>query len=249
MILTAENYFSPEAQIEYMSYSQIKAFDTCEAAAMAELRGERSPPKSAALLIGGYVDARFSGETDQFIEFNPELLKKDGSLKAEYIQADAIIRRIKRDSMMTRYLSGQKQVIMTGQIDGFPFKIKIDSYHPGKAIVDLKTVRSFGDVWTNDGKVSFVEAWGYDMQGAIYQAVEGHKLPFFLAAATKEAVPDIAVISIPQDALDNAMAMIRHKLSRIDGIKRGEIEPIRCEKCDWCKETKVLTEAIDYRLM
>lgn len=46
MELTAENYYSPEANAEYMSVSQFKSFAgtdgklACEAEAMAELRGE-----------------------------------------------------------------------------------------------------------------------------------------------------------------------------------------------------------------
>ena len=52
MNLTAENYFSQEAQREYMSASQFKAFDRCEAAAAAELRGEYVRDESTSLLIG-----------------------------------------------------------------------------------------------------------------------------------------------------------------------------------------------------
>ena len=33
--LTAENYYSPEANMRFMSASQFKAFRKCEAAAMA----------------------------------------------------------------------------------------------------------------------------------------------------------------------------------------------------------------------
>ena len=36
MILTNSNYFSKKANMEYMSVSQFKAFDKCEAAALAE---------------------------------------------------------------------------------------------------------------------------------------------------------------------------------------------------------------------
>ena len=57
MILTNENYYSPESNMEYMSVSQYKQFKRCEAATMAELRGEWQQPKSTALLVGSYVDA------------------------------------------------------------------------------------------------------------------------------------------------------------------------------------------------
>ena len=52
-------------------------------------------------------------------------------------------------------------------------------------------------------KQNFVEAWGYDIQAAIYQAVEGNRLPFFIAAVTKETVPDKALLEIPQEVIDD----------------------------------------------
>ena len=60
--LTAENYYSPEMNWRYMSASQFKAFKRCEAAAMAELRGELERKETTALLVGSYVDSYFSGE-------------------------------------------------------------------------------------------------------------------------------------------------------------------------------------------
>jgi hypothetical protein len=44
MILTNENYFSKEADMEYMSVSQFKAFEQCEAAALASVKGEWERP-------------------------------------------------------------------------------------------------------------------------------------------------------------------------------------------------------------
>lgn len=61
-VVTPENYYSPEMNMAYMGSTQFKAFERCEAAALAELKGEYRPPSSAALLVGGYIDAWFSGE-------------------------------------------------------------------------------------------------------------------------------------------------------------------------------------------
>ena len=52
-VVTPENYYSPEMNMAYMGSTQFKAFERCEAAALAELKGEYSPPSSAALLVGG----------------------------------------------------------------------------------------------------------------------------------------------------------------------------------------------------
>ena len=38
MILTQENYYTPEANRAYMSTSQFKDFEKCEAMALAKLR-------------------------------------------------------------------------------------------------------------------------------------------------------------------------------------------------------------------
>ena len=53
--LTDDNYYSAEANWDYMSASQFKSFRKCEAAAMAELRGEWGRKESSALLVGSYV--------------------------------------------------------------------------------------------------------------------------------------------------------------------------------------------------
>jgi hypothetical protein len=247
MNLTNENYFSPEMQLMYMGASQFKAFAECEAAALAEIKGEYERGKSVSFLVGSYVDAHFEKTLDIFKAKNPEIYTQKGTLKSEYQHAETIIARLERDEMFMRYMAGEKQVVKTGEIDGIPFKIKIDSYHPGKAIVDLKIMRDFEGIWKDGLKLSFVEGWGYDIQGAIYQAVEGNKLPFFIAAGTKEKPePDLAVISIPQDRLDYCLNEIKKRIQRFAAIKRGEIEPVRCERCDYCKRTKVLTEIIPY---
>ena len=133
---------------------------------------------------------------------------------------------------------------------GIPFKIKIDSYHEGKKIVDLKVMKDFDGIWKDGLKLSFVEAWGYDIQGAIYQFIEENQLPFYIAAATKEKPePDLAIISIPQDRLDYCFEIVADNVQRFADIKAGLIKPIRCERCNYCKATKVLTDVIDYSMI
>lgn len=246
-MITAENYFSPENQLKYMGASQFKSFLACHAAALAEIRGEYRQEESTALLVGSYVDAYFEGTLELFKSKHPALFTKGGELKSNYIQAEQIIRRIERDEMMMRYLSGQKQVIMTGEIEGVPFKIKIDSYHPGKAIVDQKIMKDMKDTWKDGKKNEFWEFWGYEFQGAIYQEIvrqnTGDTLPFFLAVATKEKPePDIDMINISNFRLSDCLDVVKHEASRFDTLKRGKLEPERCERCPYCRSTKILTE-------
>lgn len=126
-VVTPENYYSPEMNMAYMGSTQFKAFERCEAAALAELKGEYSPPSSAALLVGGYIDAWFSGELPLYQAQHPEIFKRDGTLKAEYVKATEVVARLQADDLYSLLMSGKKQVIRTGTIAGVPFKIKIDS--------------------------------------------------------------------------------------------------------------------------
>ena len=268
--ITADNYYSGEAQSAYMSASQFKSFQRCEAAALAELEGRYVRPKTTAMLVGSYVDAHFSGEMEQFRAQNPELFKRDGSLKAEFVRAEDIIIRMERDELYALLMSGKKQVILTGRINGVPYKAKLDSLlgtdtcqeivrrFPGArkalgfcdgAIVDQKVMASLDDVWSEEswGKIPFARAWGYDIQGAIYQVLEGHMLPFILAVGTKEPEPDLAAIYIPDQELEAKMKEVEYLSPRYQSIKNHEIEPVGCGKCPYCRSQKKLTKIIDYR--
>ena len=246
MTITNENYFSQEAQMKYIGSSQFKAFDRCEAGALAEIKGEYEREKTTSLLVGSYVDAHFEGTLDLFKAKNPEIFTRSGDLKSEYKKAENIIQRIERDRLFTEFMSGEKQVIKTGEIEGVPVKIKMDSYFPGDKIVDLKIMKDFAPVYVEGkGRLNFIEAWGYDIQAAIYQMIEGSNLPFYIAAATKESVPDIAVIRIPQENIEVAKEYVKSKIVRFAAIKEGYINPERCEHCDYCKQTKILTEPMD----
>lgn len=246
MKLTKRNYFSPKANKEFMSVSQFKAFSNCQHSALAEIKGIYQRETTTALLVGSYVDAYFEGELDKFTQEHPEILKKDGTLKAEYVKAEEIIDRIRSDELFMEYMSGKSQVIMTGTINGVGIKIKIDSLHDDK-IVDLKIVKDFESVYDAEkGRLPWWEYWGYDLQGAVYQEIvrqnTGLTLPFYLAAATKEKTTDIDILHIPQKHLDFAFDNFKENVFLYDAIKKGIIEPERCEKCDFCKATKVLTE-------
>jgi len=257
-MLTAENYFSPENQMKFMGSSQFKSFlNECEAATLAEIKGQYEREKTVALLVGSYVDAHYEGTLDVFSAKNPEIfLKGKPELKSEYKHANYIIQRLERDELFSENMSGQKQVIQTGSILGVPFKIKIDSYFPGVKIVDGKIMKDFKPIWKDGLPLSFVEAWGYDIQGAIYQEIErqnsesGEQLPFIIAAGTKEKPePDLGIFSIPQNHLDYCLGVVMDNVKRFDGIKKGLIEPTRCGHCDYCKSTKKLTEIIDYSMV
>lgn len=268
--LTAENYFSPEANWQYMSASQFKSFRRCEAAALAELRGELGRKETTALLVGSYVDSYFSGELEQFKAEHPEIFKKDGTLKAEFAQALKISKRLEQDDLARMLLAGKHQTIKTGKIAGVWYKTKSDSLltarqveaickkfpevrnivpFGGAMIVDLKCMKDFEDIWDEEQheKVNFAEFWGYDIQGAIYQQIDKRMLPFVIVGATKEAEPNIEAMYIPDDDLAFALSEVEALSPRYAAIKRGEIIPEGCGKCAYCRSVKRLSSIKHYK--
>lgn len=256
MQLTDGNYYSQEANREYMSVSQFKDFSgtygklPCEFSALEKLEERWKEEETTALMVGSYVDSHFEGTLNKFKADHPSLFKKDGGLKADYVKANEIIARIERDEYFMRYMSGQKQVIMTGELFGAKWKIKIDSYIPDVAIVDLKVMASITDLkWVKDlGYLDFVRYWGYDIQGAVYQEIvrqnTGKKLPFYIAGATKEKEPDIRIIHVTDNYLQEALCVVETNMPRILRVKNGEETPDRCELCDCCRHNRVLSRPI-----
>ena len=267
-MVTAENYFDPDIEMAYMGATQVKNFMRCEAAELARLKGEYRPAVTTAMLVGSYVDAHFEGTLPVFRAQHPELFKRDGTLKAEFIHANDIISRMEADELYSLLMSGRKQVIRTGEIAGVPFKIKIDSLLDGAicaeivrrfpetasvmglcdgAIVDQKVMRSLEDVWDDieRARVPFWMAWGYDIQGAVYQDIEGHMWPFLLAVGTKEDEPDLQAIHIRDDTLAVRLAEIEDIVPRFQAIKEGKEPPRRCERCAYCRATRKLTRIVD----
>ena len=245
MKLTNSNYYTTEANRAFWSTSLFKAFDKCEARGLAMVNGEYEQPETDALLIGSYVDAYFANELDSFIKRDGDkVFKKNGEMYAKFTNANAMIDRIERESVLMDFLQGEKQTIKTAEMLGVKWRVKMDVYN-GERIVDLKTVKDFEPIYKKGfGFMSWVEYWGYDIQGAIYQRVEqiatgrDKPLPFYIVAVTKEAVPDVDLIEIPQYMLDAAFAVVESKIDRFDLVKLGEIEPKRCGTCDYCKLTK-----------
>lgn len=252
MKLTQKNYYSTKANLNYMSVSQFKDFLKCPAMAMAKLAGEYTPERGRALVLGSFVDEMLTGtkkSQDKFIEENrAELFKKNGDPYADVEQAMETVERVQNQPLMMHYLNGKHQVIMTGEIEGVPFKIKMDSYDPKEYITDLKYMASLRspNLFT-----PMVEYWGYDLQAACYQEIVyqniGKRLPFYFDVATKEKPAHLAVGQISQWNIDKAMEKVRANIVHFQKIKTGEIEADRCEDygCDFCTSTKIITEPID----
>jgi hypothetical protein len=282
MKLTNKNYYGTASNKQFMSVSQFKQFQKCEAMAMAELNGEYERPQSKALLLGSFVDEMLTGTKKSQIQFVcdnfSELFQKGSKLSklddagrvavitdyftdvfnadnkpyAEIVQALETIERIKKQPLMMKHFKSKHQVIMTGEIAGVPFKIKMDNYKPDEFIADCKYMASLRSPNLFEPMVKY---WGYDIQGAVYQEIvyqnTGKRLPFYLDIATKETPAHLAVAEIKQYDLDEALEKVVVFAPRYQAIKCGEIEPERCGEydCNYCTETNVITEPIDSNLL
>lgn len=264
--LTQNNYYTPQADQDYMSVSQFKGFAGtlykrgCEAKALARIAGTYVDEPSTDKLVGSYVDAHFEGALDKFLDDNMDLVCTKTSIKkyeegkgslellAPFVKADAIISRLEADPVFMEYCKGDRQVILTGDVFGVPWKIRMDFYDlvDGR-ISDLKIMKDMQPIWSPlaSCKVDFIRYWGYDIQGAIYQEIVrqnvGRKLPFYLCVGTKESPADLSVIEITQDYLDEAMAYVKSRIGRVVSVKAGTVPAVPCGTCDQCRQAKRLS--------
>ncbi|KOP81974.1 hypothetical protein AMS60_05430 [Bacillus sp. FJAT-21945] len=258
MNLTKDNYYSQEADRHYFSVSQYKSFLKCESATLAKLNSKYVEPKNDSLLFGSYVHSWLDGSMEQFKSDNPELFSSKGAtkgkLKATYKLADEMIEVIKNDPFCMMALEGDKEVIMTGDLFGAPWKIRMDVHNPTHGrFADLKTVKAIREKYYHPdfGYCSFVEAYGYITQMAIYSEIEnqnrgGDWLENFIVAVSKEDPPDKAVIMIDQERLVLELEEVSLKMDRLIQVKTGLIEPKRCEKCWHCRRTKKVRHVTHY---
>lgn len=262
-VLTHETYHSREANLRFMSRGQYLDFTTkCEAATMASLRGEWVEEQSTALLVGQYVHSWSEGRQKEFIAEHPGMFKKDGGLKADYVQADDMIRTLQNDPLALYTLEGQKEVIFTAEMFGAVWKVMLDAYNPEKRrIADLKTTRSITEHYWNEEfrtKLSFVEHYNYLTQAALYAEIErlaNGRPPedwfdFYIVAVSKQDYPDKAVIDMrgPERYIQE-LSQIEANMPRVLAVKNGEVEPVRCENCAYCRSTKKLKGTIHYSLL
>jgi len=249
--ITNDNYFDSDMSMYYMGSSQFKEFMQCEAHALALAKHEVSFG-TKSMDNSSYIDAYFSGEMDIFVQQHPDMFKKDGSLKASFVHMQEVCDFVEEDPMFMKYITGDMQPIMTGVIAGVPFKIKIDAYHEGKLIVDMKAMKDMALIWNDQKhlKENFIDHYRYDIQGAIYQEIvyqnTGKRLPFYIAVMTKEKVPSKAILSISQTKLNEALEVVKSLAPRFQEIKEGKIEPHKCGKCDYCKERFKVQQVFDY---
>ena len=259
IILTHDNYHSLEANRDYMSCSQYKGFLECEAKESAKISGAWEDILSTPLEVGQYVHSWNAARMMAFMETHPNMFKRDGYLKAEYVVANLMIECLQEDDFAMACLSGDKETILTADMYGATWKIMPDVLDsPAGRIVDLTTTSSIHEkVWQESSRsfVPFFEFQKKPLKMAIYSEVErlaaGRTaetyVDYLLVAVSKEKQPDKAVIRMTDsERLKTELQMIGANMPRISELKAGTLEPIRCEKCSYCRTTKALSDIIPY---
>ena len=254
MILTKDNYFSKEADVEYMSVSQFKLFNECEAKALATINGLESATYKEAFVEGQFFEALVSGDKKLFIAQHPEIISTRGTtagqIKSNYAKIISAAEKFNSQELFVDIIEKcEKQVILTSEFCDVKVKCAIDLFDKmTNSIYDIKCMKDFKEQWSKDEKayVPWYYTYGYVLQLAVYREIVkqnfGEPLQVGLIAATKEDSPDVQALSFSYDLLDLEFEKFKSKIKRYDLIKKGLVEPIQCGCCDYCKSIKNIKE-------
>lgn len=66
----------------------------------------------------------------------------------------------------------------------------------------------------------------------------GKRLPFILAACTKQKYSQRALLQIPQEELDLKLEFLKQYLPHLQDLKQGKVQPTECGHCDYCISKK-----------
>lgn len=254
--VNSSNYYTNEIDKQYMSVSQFKNFIECEAKTLAKLKGEYEEPPTSAMLVGSYVHAAFESDEvfDQFVEENNGVIfKARGGKYADYVQADLMIETIKNDKFAMFAMEGKKEQIMTANLCGTDWKMKVDSInHDRKYFADLKTTRNiFERHWSEkyEGWSSFIERWDYVLQMAIYRKIieqnTGELYTPYIVAVSKEKIPNKAVVHFDESRFSFEYEYVEMHMDRILQVKSEKLDPVSCDKCEYCRSMKMLEGTIE----
>lgn len=262
--LTQENYYD---DVDYLSFSRYKRYLECEAKAYAsDFWNYKGNTDDTALLVGNYVHSFFESEKahEKFVEDNKDELlakagKNKGQLKSNFLIAESMIDALKDDENFDRLYHGYsedkvvKEMIVTGEIEGVPFKGKLDSVNLSRGyFVDLKTMKSiYSEEYNRELRqrvpavVNNILNYKYHGQLAVYRELlrqmTGKTFRTSIVAVSKESVPDKEIIKVDEewlsDGLEEVVDNIKHVWNVINDIEKPE----RCEHCNYCRSTKKLT--------
>lgn len=255
MLLTQENYFSKEADLEYFSVSQYKLFKECPTKAMAIINSEIDATKKEAFLEGQLFEELVAGDAKLFIaQHQDELIAKTGKtageLKANFKKVLKAAKRFNEQEFFRNIIDkSEKQVILTGNINGVAVKGKLDLLDlKNKLLPDIKCMANFDDSWDKKDKCykSWYYIYDYVLQLAVYQELVkqnyGIVCDTALLAASKEDNPDVDAPRFDNKLLELELEDFTTNIIYYNDIKKGLIKPPMCGCCDYCKSIKEIKE-------
>lgn len=250
MIINKDNYYSLEADINTMSVSQYKLWMQCEFKALALIQGEYQRVETDAFLLGKFVHSWSEGILEKFKEENPQLFSSRGAtkgeLKADYKVADSMIKALESDSNCMKFLEGEKEVIIQGELFGIKWRGMVDVLNLEKGFFsDLKTTQGIHKKY---GGLTFIEHYGYVEQMGIYRELIkqqfGKDLIPYIVAVEKNDNPLKAIIKVDDRYTLPKLEEISYNIERITKIKEGEEKPCACGLCDYCRKTMYVSKIL-----
>lgn len=250
MIISKENYYTPEADLNTFSVSQYKLFKQCEAKALAKVKGEYRQADNDAFLLGKYVHSWSEGTLEEFKNENPALFSTRGAtkgqLKSSFMVANKMIETLEKDSVCMKFLEGEKEVLIQGELFGVKWRGMVDILNINKGFfADLKTTQG---IYKKYSGFNFIENYGYIEQMAVYRELIkqqfGKDLIPYIVAVTKEDIPDKAVIRIDKGYTDSKLQEMEFYVERFQAIKDGKVDPVSCGSCDYCKSVNKVSRIL-----
>lgn len=250
MIISKENYYTPEADLNTFSVSQYKLFKQCEAKALAKVKGEYRQADNDAFLLGKYVHSWSEGTLEEFKNENPALFSTRGAtkgqLKSSFMVANKMIETLEKDSVCMKFLEGEKEVLIQGELFGVKWRGMVDILNINKGFfADLKTTQG---IYKKYSGFNFIENYGYIEQMAVYRELIkqqfGKDLIPYIVAVTKEDIPDKAVIRIDKGYTDSKLQEMEFYVERFQAIKDGKVDPVGCGSCDYCKSVNKVSRIL-----
>lgn len=179
--------------------------------------------------------------------------KLSKAMYSEYGIADKMIDALAKDKGFCQLYQGEKEAIVTGEIFNVAWKGKVDCLDlDHKRFFDLKTVKDIHETYWNSElheRETFVAQRNYQLQMYVYRELIHQTFGVwctpFIIAVSKQTYPDKQLISISDYRMQEAEELIVDKQERIENVRHGEVDPIGCGDCDYCRSTKQLDSIVD----
>jgi hypothetical protein len=261
MILTRENYYGFDADLEYMSVSQYSGWQVCQLSAYEKyVKGTHRVDPKTAYIEGNFIHTWFEGKEafDEYLKikevaedvFNkPKKATKDNpnpepEMCARYKLILNACEKAKQDSFFMSWLDGEHEKIYTAEWLGIKWKIRCDVVNEQrKFIADIKGMATLGDSYGGKEGEAFYERYNYWQRWAVYQKIAklatGIDFRLVMPCLTKEESSDRQVYEFDiQERLDYECRLIERGIEEIKRVKADGFGFTQCDTCDVCKENR-----------